>query len=77
MSDIAQIVRVAIAVVAPMIMATTVVTAQTTEPEQEKTPPPHVLRGDQVEATYKAYVQRLARYGDITLMVKPYYAADY
>jgi hypothetical protein len=62
MSDIAQIVRVAIAVVAPMIMATTVVTAQTTEPEQEKTPPPHVLRGDQVEATYKAYVQRLARY---------------
>lgn len=50
------------ATAATLLLASTVVTAQTPAPEATDTPPPHVQRGNHVEATYKAYVDRLARY---------------
>ena len=58
-----QLMPLRAATAATLLLASTVVTAQTPAPEATDTPPPHVQRGNHVEeATYKAYVDRLARY---------------
>ena len=45
-----------------MLLASTVVAAQTSAAKDEETAPAYGLRGDDVEATYEAYVKRLGRY---------------
>ncbi|MEO2195456.1 MAG: hypothetical protein ABGY72_05100 [bacterium] len=54
--------RIVGAALVAMLSTSAQLTSQTPEVEQEAAPPPHVARGNDVEATYKPYVERLRRY---------------
>jgi len=54
--------RIVGAALVAMLSTSARLTSQTPEVEQGAAPPPHVARGNDVEATYTPYVERLRRY---------------
>ena len=77
MPDTLLLTRLAALAVAMPILASTVVAAQAPPAaDPVDAPPPYVLRGDDVEATYEAYVARLARHRSRLLRYLEADAAD-
>ena len=76
MPDTLLMTRLAAAAVAALILASAVVTAQAPAAAEPEAPPAHVVRGNDVEASYKAFVTRLARYRTRLLSHLEEYAPD-
>ena len=62
MPDTLLLIRLPAAMAMALCLASTAVTSQTPGTDDEDTTPAYVLRGDHVEATYEAYLERLGRY---------------
>ena len=62
MPDTLLMTRLVSVVAASLLLGSAAVTAQTPASADEEAPPAYVRRGDHVEATYEAYVERLGRY---------------